>query len=241
MAQSGDPVIDTGTMVKLTREQRRRQRRIIIGSIREEIQSLPEDRRPVVFRRGSYLILDYGIYQRRHDLRGFWIELHNWGVEGTLQKVEKLAEGYRESLSAVERHAANGCLLCVKALRRQLTNLDSRDDRAKLADTLTAEMFHTLVGLGRRIEQLENVLPLQGRARTGLRKAVRNRHIAQGNALTEDELRLRYQAVQAELSAQANRGESISKEQAYRTIAPQFDVDAQAIKKSYLNWARRIG
>ncbi len=91
--------------------------------------------------------------------------------------------------------------------------------------------------LGRVYERML-VRQLEHRALVGLRKGNRNREIAQGRRLTDEQLRQRWQAVQDELHAQAGRGERISRERAYDAVARRQDVSAANIKKAFLAFNR---
>jgi hypothetical protein len=214
---------------------------LAIHRIRHAIARLPMDGRPVLSRDGGTLILDYGIYQERCDLRSFRIDVNGANVGGTLRHAEQLASNYQDSPSHIERDAARDCIGISQFLRDRLHDIDAFGDGRVVAERITVREFCTIIKLGRLIERLDKGLPHQRRALTGARKAKRNARIARENALTDEELRRRYQAVQVELTLQARRGQRINREQAYRTVAERMDLTPGMVKKSCLEWQRRAG
>jgi hypothetical protein len=212
-----------------------------LREIRKQIAKLPTNERPVLSRNRGVLTLDYGIYQQTYNLRSFRIEISGGSIGGKLRFAERLALKYANSAVEFERYTAEDCMNAIRHLRQRITNLESGDNTV-IAENLTGRDAHSLIGLGRDLERLENVFPQQSRALTGLRKARRNRGIARENSLTSDDLRARHDAVQSELAAQANRGERINRERAYLKVAKQLGLtDGGAVKKCYLKWRQRVG
>jgi hypothetical protein len=87
--------------------------------------------------------------------------------------------------------------------------------------------------LGRLYERML-VRQLEHRALVGMRKAKRNARIAKSRELSHDELRRRYQAVQDELATASRRGERVSRERAYQTVATRLNLSKESIKRAFL-------
>lgn len=103
-----------------------------------------------------------------------------------------------------------------------------------------ADALPWMYEIGRYAERLI-VRSAERDAARGQKQAFRNGQIARARALTDSDLKDRFQAVQAELAAQAKRGDRISRERAYAAVANTLDLTPAAIKKCCLEYEGRAG
>jgi len=227
----GRPEPEPGeTIIPTPNSYRRFQRSFLLGQIRNAIEALPEKRRPIISRRGGTLILDYGIYQEEHDLRGFRITLTGYTVPSLVKHAEKLSTTYRSSLSAFERDAAGQVGLLLAELRH---GLDSGAPNLAIVAAFK---------LGRAVERLEGVAPVQHRALSGARQAKRNRNNnSVRSEAAEPERERRRQAVYAAMEQQKRNRERLSFRRAIKAAATQCQCSVESIKDAepVNNWTAR--
>jgi hypothetical protein len=84
------------------------------------------------------------------------------------------------------------------------------------------------------------VRPFERFAANGIKQADRNRDIAEKNRTPESELKKQFDAVNSELAKQARRGKRVSRAAAYKTLASQFDIEPDTLKKNCQKYQRHL-
>jgi hypothetical protein len=105
--------------------------------------------------------------------------------------------------------------------------------RGVIASDHDAQLVLTGLSIGQALAEL-NSLPNGPAALAGKRQAARNAGIAKSRELPDEQLRERHQAVQAELAAQARRGERPKRKNAYQAVAGRLDVSWQTVRDAFL-------
>lgn len=95
------------------------------------------------------------------------------------------------------------------------------------------------IRIGQKLERLR-VREVEYHALKGRQMDERNRGIAEGNRLTNEELKKQHEAVSLELARQARTGKRINRARAYAAVAAKFDIQPDTLKKNVQRYIRAV-